>query len=268
MIGLGVGIDYALFIVTRYRENLDGGLDPERSVVRALDTAGRAVLFAGTTVVISVLGLLLMKTSIMRGVAIGIAIGVLTTMLGVGHAAAGAARLRRPQHRQVRPPPPQAPGGRRSRSRAGPVEPRHPAPPVAGGDRRARCPARARGPAAVDAARLHRRRQPARRPTRRARRTTSSPRASGPGFNGPLLLAARDAGRRGRPRRAATSSPTTLNETQGRRVRHAAAGQRRGRRRGHAGVPHHRPAGQGDRRPRRPPARRRDPVGRRRPRST
>ena len=80
MIGLGVGIDYALFIVTRYRENLAAGLDPERSVVRAVDTAGRAVLFAGTTVVISVLGLLLMKTSIMRGVAIGIAIGVLMTM--------------------------------------------------------------------------------------------------------------------------------------------------------------------------------------------
>ncbi len=81
MVGLGVGIDYALFIVTRYRENLGRGLDPERSVMHAIDTAGRAVLFAGTTVVISVLGLLLMKTSVMRGVAIGIAIGVLTTML-------------------------------------------------------------------------------------------------------------------------------------------------------------------------------------------
>lgn len=81
MVGLGVGIDYALFIVTRYRENLAAGADPERSVVHAVDTAGRAVLFAGTTVVISVLGLLLMKTSVMRGVAIGISIGVLTTML-------------------------------------------------------------------------------------------------------------------------------------------------------------------------------------------
>jgi RND superfamily putative drug exporter len=81
MVGLGVGIDYALFIVTRYRENLAAGADPERSVVHAVDTAGRAVLFAGSTVVISVLGLLLMKTSVMRGVAIGISIGVLTTML-------------------------------------------------------------------------------------------------------------------------------------------------------------------------------------------
>ena len=81
MVGIGVGIDYALFIVTRYRENLAAGLDPERSIVHAIDTAGRAVLFAGSTVIISVLGLWLMKTSIMRGVSIAIAIGVLTTML-------------------------------------------------------------------------------------------------------------------------------------------------------------------------------------------
>jgi RND superfamily putative drug exporter len=80
MVGIGVGIDYALFIVTRYRENLDAGLDPERSVVRSIDTAGRAVLFAGSTVIISVLGLWLMKTSIMRGVSLAIALGVLTTM--------------------------------------------------------------------------------------------------------------------------------------------------------------------------------------------
>ncbi|MEX1007834.1 MAG: MMPL family transporter [Acidimicrobiia bacterium] len=81
MVGIGVGIDYALFIVTRYRENLAAGLDPERSVAHSVDTAGRAVLFAGSTVMISVLGLWLMKTSIMRGVSIAIAVGVLTTML-------------------------------------------------------------------------------------------------------------------------------------------------------------------------------------------
>ena len=81
MVGIGVGIDYALFIVTRYRENLAAGLDPERSVVRSIDTAGRAVIFAGSTVVISVLGLWLMKTSIFRGVSIAIAAGVLMTML-------------------------------------------------------------------------------------------------------------------------------------------------------------------------------------------
>ncbi len=81
MVGIGVGIDYALFIVTRYREGLHAGLEPERAVVRAIDTAGRAVLFAGTTVMISVLGLLLTELSSTQGVAIAISIGVLMTML-------------------------------------------------------------------------------------------------------------------------------------------------------------------------------------------
>jgi len=58
MIGLGVGIDYSLFIVTRYRENLATGLDVESAVGRSVATAGSAVLFAGTTVVIAICGLL------------------------------------------------------------------------------------------------------------------------------------------------------------------------------------------------------------------
>ena len=82
MISIGVGIDYALFIVTRYREALESGRDPESAVVVALDTAGRAVLFAGSTVVIALLGLLVLNTETFRGVAIGTAIGVLVTMLG------------------------------------------------------------------------------------------------------------------------------------------------------------------------------------------
>ncbi len=81
MVGIGVGIDYALFIVTRYREGLRAGLEPEDSVVRTIDTAGRAVLFAGTTVMISVLGLLLMGISSTRGTAIAISLGVAMTML-------------------------------------------------------------------------------------------------------------------------------------------------------------------------------------------
>jgi putative drug exporter of the RND superfamily len=81
MIGIGVGIDYALFIVTRYREGLHDGMVPERAVVRAIDTAGRAVLFAGTTVMISVLGLFLIGLNMINGMAVGIAIGVLMTML-------------------------------------------------------------------------------------------------------------------------------------------------------------------------------------------
>src|SRR3954452_17484362 len=81
MISIGVGIDYALFIVTRYREVLDSGRDPESATVVALDTAGRAVLFAGSTVVIALLGLLVLNTETFRGVAIGTALGVLVTML-------------------------------------------------------------------------------------------------------------------------------------------------------------------------------------------
>jgi RND superfamily putative drug exporter len=80
MIGIGVGIDYALFIVTRYRQALREGRDPETAVTIAMDTAGRAVLFAGITVVIALMGMLSMGLRIPRGVAIGCALAVLFTM--------------------------------------------------------------------------------------------------------------------------------------------------------------------------------------------
>jgi RND superfamily putative drug exporter len=69
MLGLGVGIDYALFIVTRYRENLHKGASIEDATVVAIDTAGRAVAFAGTTVVISLLGMVLMNLAFVTGLA-------------------------------------------------------------------------------------------------------------------------------------------------------------------------------------------------------
>jgi RND superfamily putative drug exporter len=81
MLGIGVGIDYALFIVTRYRQALHDGADPERAVVKAIDTAGRAVLFAGGTVVISVLGLFVIGTDLTNALAVAAATGVLLTML-------------------------------------------------------------------------------------------------------------------------------------------------------------------------------------------
>ncbi|MGH9124746.1 MAG: MMPL family transporter [Acidimicrobiales bacterium] len=80
MIGLGVGIDYALFIVTRYRQGLHQGLDPEAAVITALDTAGRAVFFAGTTVVISLLGMLLIGITFIGGLGVGAAAVVAVTM--------------------------------------------------------------------------------------------------------------------------------------------------------------------------------------------
>jgi RND superfamily putative drug exporter len=85
MIGLGVGIDYALFILTRFREAYatPGPTfhDSRESVVQAIDTAGRAVLFAGSTVVIALLGMMLLGVSFLYGVAISASIGVLLVML-------------------------------------------------------------------------------------------------------------------------------------------------------------------------------------------
>jgi len=81
MIGLGVGIDYALFIVTRYREGLAEGLTVEEAVVDAVDTSGRAVIFAGITVIISLLGLFVMGLAFARGLAIGAVVGVLIMMI-------------------------------------------------------------------------------------------------------------------------------------------------------------------------------------------
>jgi RND superfamily putative drug exporter len=81
MIGIGVGIDYALFIVTRYRQGLAEGFEPEHAVVRAIDTAGRAVVFAGCTVVISLLGLFLMGVSFVNGMAVGTSLTVSIVML-------------------------------------------------------------------------------------------------------------------------------------------------------------------------------------------
>lgn len=81
MIGLGVGIDYALFIVTRFRQGLRDGLNVEEAVVKAMTTAGRAVVFAGITVIISLLGMFIMELSFVYGLAVGAGIAVLVTML-------------------------------------------------------------------------------------------------------------------------------------------------------------------------------------------
>ncbi|MGH3244609.1 MAG: MMPL family transporter, partial [Trebonia sp.] len=80
LIGLGVGVDYALFIVTRYRRGLQSGLDPQRSAVLALNTSGRAVLFAAGTVCIALLGLLTIGLSFLNGLAVPAAITVVCTV--------------------------------------------------------------------------------------------------------------------------------------------------------------------------------------------
>jgi RND superfamily putative drug exporter len=81
MMGIGIGIDYALLMVTRFREWRAAGLDTEAATVATLDTAGRSVMVAGTTVVISMLGLFAMGLSFMRGAAVVTILGVLIVML-------------------------------------------------------------------------------------------------------------------------------------------------------------------------------------------
>jgi putative drug exporter of the RND superfamily len=109
MIGIGVGIDYALFIVTRYRTALEEGLAPHEAVVRAMTTSGRAVLFAGGTVIVSLLGLGVIGLEYMWGAAIAMVLGVLgvlaaaTTLLPavLGFAGERIDRFRLPLHRSA-----------------------------------------------------------------------------------------------------------------------------------------------------------------------
>ena len=80
MIGLGVGIDYALFIATRFRAGLRDGLGVDDAVLNAMDTSGRAVLFAGATVVIALLGMFALGVSFLYGPAVASSLAVLLTM--------------------------------------------------------------------------------------------------------------------------------------------------------------------------------------------
>jgi RND superfamily putative drug exporter len=80
MMGIGIGIDYTLLMVTRFREWRAAGLDPEAATVATLDTAGRSVMVAGVTVVISMLGLFAMGLSFMRGAAVVTILAVLVVM--------------------------------------------------------------------------------------------------------------------------------------------------------------------------------------------
>jgi RND superfamily putative drug exporter len=104
MIGLGVGIDYALLIVTRYRSELASGASPTEAVSVAMATAGRSVVFAGITVVISLLGMLTMNQPYVPGVAFSAVVTVLAVMLAaltllpalLGFAGRSIDRLRMP----------------------------------------------------------------------------------------------------------------------------------------------------------------------------
>ena len=185
MIGLGVGIDYALFIVTRFRNNLDEGDEPQEAAVRAVDTAGRAVLFAGTTVIIALMGMFLLNITFLYGVAVAAALAVLFTMIssltllpamlaGVGHRINKwkiPGLSRRPEH-----------GPRRHH--VVPLEPLDPAQPVARRDPLRRLPARSSASRPCRCASASTTPAPTRPGRRPARPTTCSPKASAPASTG------------------------------------------------------------------------------------
>ncbi|MFE3855323.1 MMPL family transporter [Streptomyces griseorubiginosus] len=81
LIGLGVGIDYALFVVNRHRAQLKAGTGVAESIAEALNTSGRAVVFAGLTVVVALLGMLTLNVGIINGMAVGAAVTVVLTVL-------------------------------------------------------------------------------------------------------------------------------------------------------------------------------------------
>jgi RND superfamily putative drug exporter len=81
LIGLGVGVDYALFIVSRHRQAIEAGRTIEEAATLAIDTSGRAVLFAGAVVCIALLGMFALGLSFLNGLAIAASIGVLFTMV-------------------------------------------------------------------------------------------------------------------------------------------------------------------------------------------
>ena len=81
MIGLGVGIDYALFVINRHRQAVLAGRDPKDAAYETVATAGRAVVFAGTTVIIALLGLFVLNIDFMDGLAVAASLTVLTVML-------------------------------------------------------------------------------------------------------------------------------------------------------------------------------------------
>jgi RND superfamily putative drug exporter len=82
LIGIGVGIDYALIVVTRYRAEHARGLSRDDALMTAMDTAGRTVFIAGVTVIIALLGLLLLGLSFLQGAALASALAVVLTMIG------------------------------------------------------------------------------------------------------------------------------------------------------------------------------------------
>ena len=185
-----MGIDYALLILTRFRGALADGLDVRDGIVEAVTTAGRSVLIAGGTVVISLLGLFLMGVSYMNGRRGGGDHRGAGRDGGVGDAAAVAAGVRRPPGRPPAHPRPGPDAADRPPGAGRALGAGRAAPPLGGGDRRPRrCSWRwPRPPSGCGSG----------SPTRATARPTPPPAQAydlisegfGPGANGPLLVTA------------------------------------------------------------------------------
>ena len=264
MIGIGVGIDYALLIVTRYRAGAARRPSNPRARSRSrADTAGRSVLFAGTTVVIAVLGMLADRRA--RGARASrsaSSLGVLMTMLAAITLLPGRARLRRATTST-------SSGFRTSKRAEGEAREsfwyrwsrflqRRPWPAAIAG---LVILVRARAAGAVACGWRSPTPATGRRPTRPARAYDLLVEGFGPGFNGPMILAVDMPG--GQRRCDALSScRSALNEHAGRGVRDAAAAERRRRTPRSSRCSRTRsPQSEETAEPGGPPARRRDPAG-------
>ena len=104
MIGLAVGIDYSLFIVSRYREERADGLDELDAIARTGATASRAVLFSGLTVVVALAGMLLLPNTIYRSIGLGAILVVVVAVARLADPAAGRAGAARRQDRVAADP--------------------------------------------------------------------------------------------------------------------------------------------------------------------
>ena len=263
MIGLGVGIDYALFIVTRYRQGLHEGRDPREATIVALTTSGRAVLFAGGTVIISLLGLFVVGLAFMNGLAVGTiaavlmvlaaALTLLPAMLGfVGH---NIDRLHVPGLLVRAPTAGRGFWYRWSRT----VQRR---PWVCGTAALAVLLVLALPLFSMRLAFSDAGNDPTKLTTRQAYDLLAS--GFGPGFNGPLVIAAdltRPASALSAGRAAVEALDTRLAQRARGGVRRSRAVQPDRRRRGHHRLPDHLAAGGPDRFTRPAPAQHRHPAG-------
>ena len=221
MIGLGVGIDYTLFIVTRFRQFLHDGLSPQEAAAAAGATAGRAVIFAGVTVAISITGLALIGLDFITKLGIGSALGVLTAVLLANSLLPAVLSLLGDEDRPG-PVRPAATSTSRAKGRRG--------TPIAAWGRfvsrqregraagRARRAAAARLAGARASASGWRTQAPRRRIRRRARRTTCSTSGFGPGLHRADPGRRRHAVRSRRRRQARDGAPDGARARAGRQA--------------------------------------------------